>query len=63
MKIAKIVVGIFLIFAAFQGIPENQSMSDLEGGALSAFILMIVVGVGLIVWGISQNSTGSSKTK
>ena len=37
MKIAKIVVGIFLIFAAFQGIPENQSMSDLEGGALSAY--------------------------
>ncbi|MBK8343894.1 MAG: hypothetical protein IPL12_11625 [Bacteroidetes bacterium] len=63
MKIAKIVVGLFLIFAAFQGIPEEQSMSDLEGGALYAFILMLVVGFGLLLWGLNQNSRDDSKTK
>lgn len=62
MKIAKIVVGIFLMFAAYQGIPEGQNMSDLEGGALFGFILMIVVGIGLLLWGLGQKSSDKSKT-
>lgn len=54
MKIAKIVIGIFILFAAFQGIPTGQNISQLEGGALLGFISMIVVGLGLFIWGVNS---------
>ncbi len=54
MKIAKIVVGLFLIFAAFQGKPEGMTYGELNGGALFGFISMLVIGISLVIWGLAS---------
>jgi len=55
MKTAKIVIGLFLIIAAFMGIPTGGGVSDLEGGTLFGFISMAGVGLLLFIWGIASN--------
>lgn len=61
MNISKLVIGAFLTIAAFMGVPEGMEVSDLSGGALYGFLLMLIGGIALILWGLSSSKKEDSE--